>query len=364
MWVMTDRAVNLERKADNVRVASGEPCKGVRSGEALEFSDLLEDCCRNRVEENSRFAAAISHEPFSRSAGGVDADLLTSRERVAAVYLANGRSSASPGGWEKYKDDQLLKNPGGDFYDLKRGKIEPRGRKSLWRRLAKNFLDAAGNLENFAANLFGGARRSYRDLDNRIVQGSERGFFGSVLDGIANMGRAFSFGVHGTSAPEGLKGKVKFFFSHMKQALLGDILQGAAGSVVRMAENLALAGWNLIETIPDATIGNFRKGEELTTDVFDNGQVLISYLMDTVPGGEAWARVHASDFSDKDNPGLPVLTNLRKPEREEEDRRWKYVRNTRFRKMIETVGSLGMDVLAVKFLGESKLISEERRDRK
>lgn len=60
-----------------------------------------------------------------------------------------------------------------------------------------------------------------------------------------------------------------------------------------MAEDRMLTGWNLVEVIPDATIGNLGAGEKLTTTFFDNGQVTIDYLTDILPAGEAWLRVHS-----------------------------------------------------------------------
>lgn len=361
MWVMVDQP------GETGGGASGSRHRAGTLGEAVKFSELLENCARSSIEENSRYLAAAGNDPYRPLTGKVETSSMISRKDVSAIYLANRFPGKADSGWEKYKDDQLLKNPGGDFYDLKRGEILPPERRSFAQRLAKNFSDAAGNIKNFAANLFGGAERSYRDENNRISRTRERGFISSVFDGIKNIGRAFSFGAlrrPDEPAPEGFLGRTGYFLSNLRHAVFGDLFQGAAGSVVRMAENLLLAGWNLLETVPDATIGNFRKGEELTTRVFDNGQVAIGYLMDILPAGEGWVRVHATDLSDRENLGLPVFTNLRKPEREDGDRRWKYVRNTRFRKIVETVGSLGMDVLVLKLLGESKPVSEERRDGK
>ncbi len=366
MWVMVDRAGDLAAESGLNINETGVRASRARGGEAVEFSELLENCGRNAAKDNSRFLSAAVNTPVPGAAGQPVTPWMAAGKDIQALYRANARNSGGMSDWEKYKDDQLLKKPGGDFYDLDRGVVEPEQSRSFGKRLGKNIADAAGNLKSFVEDLFGGSTRHYRDENNKIARGSERGFFGSIWDGIRNLGRAFSFGEcrnPGDPAPEGFVDRAKFFFSHFKRAVFGDILQGTGGSIIRMAESLVVSGWNLLETVPDATIGNFRKGEELTTEVFDNGQVFLGYLMDTLPGGEAWARVHASDFSDKDNPGFPVVTNLKKPEREEGDARWKYIRNTGFRKFIETIGALGMDVLAVKLLGESKFLSEERRER-
>ena len=124
-----------------------------------------------------------------------------------------------------------------------------------------------------------------------------------------------------------------------------------------MGEDLVLAGWNLLESIPDATIGNFQAGKRLTTSVFDNGQVVIDYLTDIIPFGDAWHRVHTPDLK-KFKP--PILHNLSMPEYNSGDERWRYVRNTPFRKTIETMGSLLTDVLTLKIFGQINLFSEKR----
>ena len=93
--------------------------------------------------------------------------------------------------------------------------------------------------------------------------------------------------------------------------------------------------------MPDATVGNFDSGRKITTTVFDNGQVAVDYLTDILLSGNAWLRVHASGTSG--NMGLPFLYNLKTEERGIVDSRWASVRNTPFRKTIETLGSLLAD---------------------
>ena len=113
--------------------------------------------------------------------------------------------------------------------------------------------------------------------------------------------------------------------------------------------------------LPDATIGNVEAGRKLVTTVFDNGQVAIDYLTDILPTGEAWLRVHASRINFKEiRP--PVLYNLKMPEHYTGDVRWRYVRNTPFRKTIETIGSLLADVATANFFSEAKFLSQERND--
>jgi len=114
--------------------------------------------------------------------------------------------------------------------------------------------------------------------------------------------------------------------------------------------------------VPDATIGNFHEGAKLTTTIFDNGQVVIDYLTDIVPTGEAWIRVHSPNFDDLDDAKAPIVYNIQLPERFNEDTRWKYVRNTPFRKSIETIGALLADAAAIRILGDTSFSSEGRKD--
>jgi hypothetical protein len=51
------------------------------------------------------------------------------------------------------------------------------------------------------------------------------------------------------------------------------------------------------------------------------------------------------------------------PEHYTGDVRWRYVRNTPFRKTIETIGSLLADIVAVKIIGDAEGTSEERHER-
>lgn len=274
------------------------------------------------------------------------------------VYIAHSKMN----GWEKYKDDQLLSNPGGDHYDMekKRVALEFHDQSSFWGRVGKDISDATENAKNFFKNLLFGAKIHYRNEKNQIQEASLRGLVGSVADLFKDMGSAFSFGMwrpDGDKEPDGFAGRCSFFFSKMKEAIFGDLIQGVSGSILHMGEDLIFAGWNLIESIPDATIGNFEKGRRWTTAFFDTGQVALDYLTDILPSGDAWLRVHSTDLK---NLKPPVLRNLEMPEHYSEDTRWKYVRNTRFRKALETTGSLLTDLFTLKILGQLRLFSEKR----
>lgn len=269
--------------------------------------------------------------------------------------------------WQKYKDDQLLSNPGGDHYDYRKNTVIPqeKGSEPFLNRIGKDISDSFDNLKNCFHNLFLGAKFLYRDENNQIQEATHKGLLGAIGDFFTDMGSALSFGAwrpDGEAAPVGVTDRMKFFFLKIKEAVFGDIVQGVGGSAVRSGESLVLAGWNLLEVIPDATIGNFKEGAKLTTTIFDNGQVAIDYLTDIVPTGEAWIRVHSPDFSDLDDAKAPVLYNIQLPERYSDDARWKHIRNTSFRKTIETIGALLADVATVKILGDTSFSSEGRKD--
>ena len=95
----------------------------------------------------------------------------------------------------------------------------------------------------------------------------------------------------------------------------------------------------------------------VATAVFDNVQVALDYVTDILPAGDAWIRVHSPDLKEYE---APILNNIRRPEVSDGDSRWRYVRNTSFRKAIETVGSLAMDVLSLWLLGKIRLFGEKR----
>jgi hypothetical protein len=284
---------------------------------------------------------------------------------AAAAYEKQGLSpvaSGLAGDIAKYRDDQLLGSPGGDHYDLEKGRYtaDPPEQRSFGGRIGKNIKDALGNMRNFAANLLFGAKRHYRDESGAVQEGRRRGLVGSVADFFQDLGSAFSFGAwrpDGEEEPRGFGRRVGFFFSKLKEAIFGDLLQGAAGSVVNMAKDLVFAAWNLLETAPDATIGNFEAGRKLTTAVFDNGQVTLGYIADILPGGDASVRVHSPDL---ENFKPPILNNLTMPENNPADARWKYVRNTPFRKAIETAGSIITSILTLRILGGFRAFGEKR----
>ncbi len=292
-----------------------------------------------------------------------------STTEASSAYIKQASQYNQVSDWEKYKDDQLLSNPGGDHYYLEDKKVvtSPKNQKTFWGRIKKDLSDSFGNIKNFFMNMFCGAKKLYRDKQNRIRETRERGLVSSAIDFVKNLGSAFSFGLwrpDNEKKPEGFGERMGFFFSKIKEAVFRDMFQGVTGSVINMGEDLLLAGWNLVEVIPDATIGNFQAGEKLTTTIFDNGQVVIDYLTDILPTGEAWLRVHALDLNGFNKQKAPIYYNINMPEHYTEDVRWRYVRNTPFRKTIETIGSILGDVMAVKLLDDAKFFSEGQNKKK
>lgn len=287
---------------------------------------------------------------------------------AAAAYQHQAPPPSAPAtrmsGWQRYKDEQLLSNPGGDHYHLgPKPRVQaPKPHASFRDRIGKDCADALANMGNGFKNLFMGATRHYRDSAGQIKPVKTGGVFRAIGSFFKNVGHALSLGQWHPDqdpAPRGIVERSKFVFSRLKQAVFGDLMQGVGGSTIQVGENLLLAGWNLVEIVPDATLGSFEAGRKLTTTVFDNGQVLVDYLTDILPTGEAWLRVHATDLK---GFKAPIIYNINLNERFDGDERWRYVRNTPFRKTIETLGSLLADIVTVKLFSNTQLTSEGRKD--
>ena len=286
-------------------------------------------------------------------------DVSAAYKKVENQYIETGKISDL----SKYKDDQLLSNPGGDHYYPEQKKVvpHPKAQESFWGRIGKDISDAFSNVKKFFKDLLFGSKIRYRDKNNQIQEARQRGFVGSFVDFFKGVGSALSFGMwrpDGEKEPQGLVERIGFFFSGMKEAIFGGLIQGAGQSFIHMGEDIIFAGWNLIEAIPDATLGNFHKGRKLITNIFDNGQVVLDYLTDILPFGDAWQRVHSTNLQELK---LPIVSNIKMPEHYSEDARWRHVRNTPFRKTIETVGSLLSDFMTLKIFGHTKLFSEKNR---
>ena len=243
-----------------------------------------------------------------------------------------------------YKEDQLLAHPGGDSYFLSgvSAVYNPAADRSLFEnRIGKDLDDVGANLLNLVRDLTDGSEFKYVAADGSIQDGKRVGLLGTVQRFFGDLLSGLTFGAYmpeGEQKPEGFVDSVAHFFKKIYDAVVKDVVVGVPQSVLNMGKDAAFAAINLLQVVPDATIGNFEWGRKLTTTVFDNGQVAVDYLTDIAPGGNAWLRVHAAGKAG--DLGLPLVYNLDTPEMGLTDPRWAYVRNTPFRKTIETVGSL------------------------
>lgn len=283
---------------------------------------------------------------------------------VAAAYQRHAEQfaePANPSSFQKYKDDQLLRNPGGRNYFLDENRVaENSSGQSVLGLIKKDLSDAFGNIRYFFGNMLQGAPVLYRNEKNEIQQGRQRGLLQTIADFCQDLGSALSFGAWhpgSTDPPHGFKDRLLFFASKLKDAFLGDLLTGVPSCANHMGKNLLLSGWHLAEVMPDAAAGGFSAGQKLTTTIFDNGHVAIEYLTDIIPSGDAWLRVHASNLKELKPP---VLYNLKMPEHYKGDIRWEHVRNTPYRKAIETIGALLTDALTIAIIGQTGCSSNRR----
>ena len=250
----------------------------------------------------------------------------------------------------KYREDQLLAHPGGDYYfhDRVEGVYNPKfDRGSFENRIGKDLDDVGANLKNFVKDLMFGANYKYVDEKGQIKEAQRGGLVGTVVNFFEDMLSGFTFGAYtpaGEKAPEGVLESVGHFFKKIfYDAIVKDLAVGVPHTIINVGKDAALAALNLVQIVPDATIGNFEWGQKLTTTVFDNGQVTVDYLTDIVPGGNAWLRVHAA--GPEDHFDFPIFFNISTQEVGLTDPRWATVRNTPFRKTIETIGALVGDAV-------------------
>lgn len=352
--VMHGSIENVPGMRRNLSPVYGDSAVSRTSGDNFKniFGTEMEAASKNTVIVSSPTSFMNSSAMVMPASVAAKSDI--SAKDASKVYQMHDKQNIQHlSSWQKYKDDQLLRNPGGDDYIIKAdGTVgdDISKSESAWDAVKKDAASVWGNIKNFFGNLFCGTDFSYRAEDGTIKQGKTRGLIGSVADCFKSLGKAFTFGAFETEdPPEGLWGRVKYFFSNIKKAVFDDLIGGVTGSTVRMAENAAITALNLAEIVPDATIGNFKIGRDATSAIFDNAQVAVSYVADILPGGEGWKRVHSGNY-ETDNFKLPVLNNITKPEHSNDDTRWSFVRNTTFRKAIETIGSFAADVFLLRFL--------------
>lgn len=313
------------------------------------FSGIFNQLLGTAPRQQAHSAAQVLHHPVVPLH-----DERNSAKTNNVPAIADTASS-----WEKYRDEQLLSNPGGENYFVPTtSAVDDAG---TVENVVKDVTDVVANLGNFFHNLLFGAETHYRDERGAVQTSQNRGLVGSLVDLVCDVGSALSFGTwrpDGEAAPQGLQERASFVFDKLKEAVADDVVAGVGGSVNHMGEDLLLAGWNLVEIVPDATISNVEMAEKVVSNVFDNGQVVIDYLTDVLPGGEAWLRVHATDL---DESQVPVFYNIATPEHFTADTRWDQVSNTPLRKALETVGSLLADGAMLMLLGQLPSTSQDHR---
>lgn len=245
-----------------------------------------------------------------------------------------------------YQEDELLSSPGGDsVYVNADCKIVNSGdeHRGFTERIGKDLNDAKDNLVNMLKDAAYGSGFHYRTRNGEIKVGQRVGFLETIENFFKDLVSGITLGAYtpGTEEePDGAAETVKHALKKVfVDALYNDVIVGVPRSVGNIAKDAALASLNLAETIPDATIGNSKAGEAVTNKAFDGAQVALEFVTDVLPGGEGRGRVYA--FKPGEGiKGLPFIYNLTVPEHDEEGEEIQYVRNTPFRKTIETISSI------------------------
>ena len=158
---------------------------------------------------------------------------------VAAAYQRQAEQTdgaAHLSGFQKYKDDQLLRNPGGRNYYLDEKKVlEPSLEQSLWALIRKDFSDAFRKYQEFFRQhvsgdhrFFTGTRKMKSSRDNK------RGLLRTMGDFCRDLGERLEFRrmASGLRAgpPQGFKARFLYSVSKLKDAFIGDILTGVPSS--------------------------------------------------------------------------------------------------------------------------------------
>ncbi|MCB1196347.1 hypothetical protein KDK77_09190 [bacterium] len=247
-----------------------------------------------------------------------------------------------------YKEDQFLAHPGSDNYFIRNGKIEydtAYEHSDFSKRIGKDITDALLNFNNAILDSLFGAKFRYVDQNGSLQEGKKDGLLGALGKFTKNMFEGI-YAKPDTNNPTP-NAMDKIVYSGKKILIDGigkNLFIDVPHSMIDITEDLFIGTLNAFEIVPDATIGNFEAGRKLTTKIFDNGQLAINYISDVLPTGEAWLRVH-SFGTDATNRNLPVLFNIKSPQQGLDDIRWESIRNTPFRKAIETVGSIAANFL-------------------
>ncbi|MFH1741262.1 MAG: hypothetical protein ABIH23_19840 [bacterium] len=282
---------------------------------------------------------AVPRSPFP-NLGQMPVATAPSAEIEAAPDRVAERSALAA-----YKDEQLLANAGGDDYVREADGMRvdrSYDHSRISRRVGKDLKDAGENLKDAARDLSTGSTTHERLPSGEVVAQRRPGLFGTLGNFAKDVVSGATLGIYRPKdepAPKGLSRILYPFKKIIVDGVVKDLVVGVPASFLRAGEHTSLAALNAAESVPDATIGNLAVGRKMTSAAFDNVQVGASYLADVLPTGDAWSRVGASGRGDK--WGIPVVTNLKAPEHDTSDPRFASVRNTPFRKGIETIGTLG-----------------------
>lgn len=322
----------------------------------LSFEQYLQALTKNASRQAKGVASSPQLSPVASGLNALPVAAPSAASR-SAVYEQNGQQQPAvtrTSDWEKYKEDQLLSNPGGDAYHVSENtaSIASESSDSFLGNIAKDITDAVANVKNFFQDFFFGAAFHYKKPDGTIAAGRKKGVVGSVIDLVKDLGSALTLGIwrpDGEQAPQGMGERLRFSWKKLQEAFSDDLIGGVVAGINNMGEDVLLAGLNLVEAVPDATIGSSKIGRKIVTSLFDNGQVAIDYLTDVMPGGEAWMRVHTFSLEEAK---FPVAYNLKMPEQYQGDLRWQYVRNTPLRKILETLGAGIADAITLRLAGQ------------
>ncbi|MCF6156584.1 MAG: hypothetical protein E3K36_15415 [Candidatus Brocadia sp.] len=284
----------------------------------------------------------------TRIEGGILSQLERNTFEARAVYSDSkkGTSSVIKEQLKKYKEDQLLSNPGGDYFNLAKDVdvIDYSNDQSKFNvRVGKDLKDAGENFLNILKDMGLGAPFKYVDEEGYIQEGKKVGFAGAVVNFLKDIASGITLGkyTHGDENIPGnaLEATKHFFKKIFVDAIFKDMVVGIPRSAIHVGENAIFICMNLAEVVPDATIGNFKKGQVVTTEIFDDIQVFVDFVTDVIPMGEAGSRIRAFTFK-KGIRGFPVVNNITSPEQGIKDENWRYVRNTPLRKTIESITTL------------------------
>jgi len=325
--------------ASNKPIDYGVQLGAYDSAETSSFKNIIYDELRRQSSEKTSNYDTLT----TRIDGGVVSLLERNNFETQALYSDTRKEASSlslKDQFRKYKEDQLLSKPGGDNYAINNGNGVDQSKFTV--RVGKDLKDAGENFINIFKDIGAGATIKYIDKDGNIKEGKKVGFAGTIINFFKDMASGITFGKYtpaGEDAPDNALEATKHFFKKIfVDALCKDVVVGIPRSAIHVGEDAVFACINLAETIPDATIGNFKVGQKATTEIFDDTQVFIDFVTDVIPTGEAGSRTHAFTFK-KGLKGLPIVYNITSPEQGMDDENWKYVRNTPLRKTIESVAT-------------------------